>query len=124
MQVHCPRNVSSKCLWDPDGSSKVTYDNKVDIFAYAITVWVLASRTNPYPDLLGTSKDSDRTRAERELKFFIKVKKDHMRPTPPRETFPAEFCDLLEACWSLSLSSDLLSKRLWYEPYQERSGYM
>lgn len=63
----------------------VQYDESVDVYAFGITLWVIATSKNPYTGM-------------RQMQYANLVISENLRPTPPDDQ-PPEFIKLMQRCW-------------------------
>ena len=70
----------------PESTGHQVYSSKSDVWSWAVTVWELLARSEPYPDL-----DSVQT---------VLAVRDGRRLTPPQET-PEPIKKILEKCWQV-----------------------
>ncbi len=62
------------------------YSEKADTYSYAITIWEVVTRLEPYHEI------------ESPLTVAVKVSTDKLRPAIPSDTHP-DLKSLMERCW-------------------------
>ena len=70
-------------------ASSKRYNNKIDVYAFGMTVWSIWSRAEPFHAFPGTV-----------FELFIGVCKEGLRPDVP-EDMPKGIEDIVRRCWSL-----------------------
>jgi hypothetical protein len=84
---------------EPNPTPVDAYNNMVDVYAFAITVWELAASERPYSNVI-KSGVGPKTKSASEAVLLDMVKKHTHRPgVVPRE-FGDAFGKLLNDCWN------------------------
>jgi hypothetical protein len=83
----------------PATLEKHTLDKKVDVYAYAVTLWEIATRNAAYgDDGLGQLKCSPKPRTNKASELYDDVLQG-VRPPLPVDEYGDGFCTLLKDCW-------------------------
>ena len=83
--------------------SEVEYNEKADVYSFAVILWEMFSCDFPFDEYLNDSRFSsidprgNPTFKFEEIKTAIAV--DKLRPTIPAHT-PQKFVDLIKSCWN------------------------
>lgn len=87
-----------------------TYDERSDIYSFAICAWEIASRQTPYEEYLQDERYStqgSRSRLFNRTVIIEAISKQGLRPSPPpaSEGCPAGLIELIQRCWHTNPSS-------------------
>ncbi len=75
------------------------YGPAVDVYAYAIMLWELASRRAAYDGKDSAPPLADLESRVKHIKEFWSRVEGGLRPDPLPSAFGEEFCGLITACW-------------------------